>query len=48
MKEIVEIRKFIEWYWSVIDGKPSSDSSLTIAEWYLEDMAKALNDQKEH
>lgn len=41
--DIYEIQNFIEWYWKEIDGKPSSDSSLTIAEYYLEDMRKERN-----
>lgn len=37
-----ELQKFIEWYWKEIDGKPSSESSLTIAEYYIEDMRNSV------
>ena len=35
--DIRDLQDFIEWYWKEIDGKPSSDSSLTIVEYYIED-----------
>ena len=40
MTDVRELQDFIEWYWKEIDGKPSSESSLTIAEYYIEDKRK--------
>ena len=41
--KINEIQDFIEWYWNEIDEKPTKDSSLTIAEYYLDDKRKERN-----
>lgn len=41
--DITDIQDFIEWYWREIDGKPSGDSSLTIAEYYFDDKRKERN-----
>lgn len=41
--EIAEIQDFLEWYWEEIDGKPSSESSLIIAEYYFDDKRKERN-----
>ena len=35
--DVREIQDFIEWYWREIDGRPSRDTSLTIAYYYLDD-----------
>lgn len=35
--DINKLVDFIEWYWEEIDGKPTRDSALQIAEWYEED-----------
>lgn len=43
MSSLTDIQDFIEWYWQEIDGKPSSDSALTIAEYYLDDKRKERN-----
>lgn len=39
--DVRDIQDFIEWYWEEIDGKPSSESSLTIAEYYINDKGNA-------
>jgi hypothetical protein len=41
--DIRDIQNFLDWYWQEIDGKPSSDSALTIAEYYLDDKRKERN-----
>jgi hypothetical protein len=41
--DVRDIQDFLEWYWREIDGKPSRDSSLTIAEYYFDDKRKERN-----
>lgn len=47
MIDIRDLIDFIEWYWKEIDGKPSVDSAMTIAEYYLEDKEKQMRERIE-